>query len=93
MKRLYKIAEVLWSNGWRYLYCISHLNMPINKNRIVFISHKGKQYSCNPMYISEYLQKNYPGRFEIIWAFDKPRDFKCLEEKGIRVVKKGSCEH
>lgn len=45
--------------------------VPIKKNRILINSHIGKAYSCNPKYISEYLQNNYPGRYEIIWFFRK----------------------
>ena len=30
-----------------------------HKTRIVFFSYFGTQYSCNPKYISEYIQKNY----------------------------------
>ena len=39
-----------------------------HKKRIVFFSYFGAQYSCNPKYISEYMQERHPD-FEIIWAF------------------------
>lgn len=79
--------------SWRYLYCILVKREGLQNNKIVFISHRGKQYSCNPMYICEYLLKNYPRQFEIIWAFDKPQQFSYLKEKGITVVKKESKNH
>ncbi len=60
--------------------------IPINKRRIVFHSYKGKQYSCNPRAVSEYLSEHYPGKYEIIWFFRNPRQFQYLKEKGIGVV-------
>lgn len=83
----------LYRISWRYLYCLFAKRKPIQNNKIVFISHRGKQYSCNPMYICEYLLENYPGKFEIIWAFDKPKRFSYLKEKGITVVKKEGKAH
>ena len=38
-----------------------------HEKRIVFFSYFGRQYSCNPKYISEYIQKNYP-EYEIVWG-------------------------
>ena len=45
---------------------------PIKKNRIVFSSYSGKNYSCNPKYITEYLLKNNEKNYQIIWAFINP---------------------
>ncbi|MGI5977347.1 MAG: CDP-glycerol glycerophosphotransferase family protein [Candidatus Limivicinus sp.] len=42
--------------------------VPVKKNRILFYSFTGSQYSCSPKYISEYLSQKYPGQFDIIWA-------------------------
>lgn len=58
----------------RFLRCLfSFLSeyVPIRKNRIVCYSFNGGQYSCSPKAISEYLEKKYPEKFEIIWAFRK----------------------
>lgn len=57
-----------------------------HKRRIVFFSYFGKQYSCNPKYISEYMQKHYPD-YEIVWAFKQPQLFKYLEKRNIKTVK------
>lgn len=59
---------------------------PIKRNRILFHSFKGRQYSCNPKEISEYLSNYYDGKFELIWAFREPDKYKYLEEKNIKVV-------
>lgn len=68
--------------GIRILYVI-----PVNSRRIVFHSYVGKQYSCNPRAITEYLLENYPDKYEIIWFFRDPDQYHYLKEKNIRVVK------
>ncbi|MBO5420871.1 MAG: CDP-glycerol glycerophosphotransferase family protein [Clostridia bacterium] len=44
--------------------------MPVKKNRIVFSSFCGENYSCNPRAIFEYLYSNYGEKFEYVWLFD-----------------------
>lgn len=44
--------------------------LPPKKNSIVFESFLGKQYSCNPRAIYEYLQKHHP-HFRMVWSVDK----------------------
>lgn len=73
--------------GIRVFYII-----PLNDRRIVFHSFKGKQYSCNPRAITEYLLEHYPDTYEIIWFFRNPKKYKDLENKGIRVVQYISLE-
>lgn len=63
----------------RILYVI-----PIRQNRILFTSYIGKEYSCNPKYLSEYLQNRYPGEYEIIWAFKDVSKF--ADVKGIKKI-------
>ncbi|MCD8208982.1 MAG: CDP-glycerol glycerophosphotransferase family protein [Bacteroidales bacterium] len=70
---------------------------PVKDNRIVFTSQMGEQYSCNPRYISEYLETQYPKQFEIIWLLNEPEKYQFLIERGVRVVdnhslKKVYCE-
>ena len=57
--------------------------LPVKPKRVLFVSFRGKQYSCNPRYISEALEGS---GLELIWAFHEPEKFKYLEEKGIRVI-------
>lgn len=57
-----------------------------HKKRIVFFSYFGKQYSCNPKYISEYIQSHHKD-YEIVWAFKNPEDFSYLHEKNIVTMK------
>lgn len=49
-------------------------------------SRAGKQYSCNPKAITEYLLSSGE-RYEIIWAFKNPAGFSFLEKEGIKVCK------
>lgn len=60
---------------------------PLKQNRIVFFSYYGKQYSCNPRTISEYIVDNYAQKYEIIWAFLNPEKYSYLEERGIKCVR------
>ena len=62
---------------------------PFHPKRIIFTSYLGKQYSCNPKYISEYIQKHAP-EYEIVWAFQSPEEYSELEKYGIRLVKYNS---
>ncbi len=63
---------------------------PIKKNRVLFCSFIGKQYSCNPKYISDYLRKQYSGEFDIVWALREPN--KCTDNC-IKAVKFLSLSH
>lgn len=52
--------------------------LPIRKNRVLFVSYRGKQYSCSPRAISEALEKMSGGEIEIGWAFHRRRILKRL---------------
>lgn len=45
---------------------------PVKENRVSFISHSGSQYSCNPKYISKYLGKHFPRKFDRVFVFRDP---------------------
>lgn len=68
---LRNIAKILW------LY-------PVKNNRIACISFGGKQFSCNPMYISKFLVEAYPHKFEIVAAV---RQFDSVQIEQIKPVK------
>lgn len=59
--------------------------LPIRNNKIFLYSYYGSQYGCSPKYISEYLVKNYPGKYDVVWAFNDVESKKDIE--GIRKVK------
>lgn len=52
------------------LLFIFHL-LRIQKRKILFISHLGKSYSCNPKYICEYLSKCHSSEFDLVWIYDR----------------------
>lgn len=62
--------------------------MPINNNKVLFISFYGLSYSDNPGAISTWLEKNYP-ELDIVWCFrGKP-----LHPDGIRTVSVSSLRY
>lgn len=61
---------------------ILHL-FPIKKRKIMFMSHWGNRYNCNPKYLSEYMVEHCPD-WDIVWAFANPEKY---EIKGVRVVR------
>lgn len=58
--------------------------LPVRRKRVLFVSFRGKQYSCNPKAISEALEGT--DGLEIVWAFHEPEKFSFLIQRGIRVV-------
>lgn len=76
IKRLYKILFKL----------IGFL--PAKKNLIVFESFLGKQYSCNPRAIYEYLQENHPD-YEMYWSID-PRYAHIFKEVNGKILSRFS---
>ncbi len=60
--------------------------LPKDKNLVVFESFLGRQYSCNPRAIYEYLRENYP-EYRLIWSVDK-RYVRTFDEKGIQYIKR-----
>ncbi len=57
--------------------------LKIKKDRVLFVSFRGKQYSCNPRAVSEALAGS---GLEVVWAFHEPEKFRDLERQGIRVI-------
>lgn len=62
--------------------------LPAKKKLIIFESYLGKQYSCNPRAIFEYLQKNYPD-YDMYWSVD-PRYHTAFSEKGLKTLNRFS---
>ena len=89
------ITDYLKYTGILALRCaLNVLNIfSIRNNRIVFYSFNGKQYSCNPRRISEYLGSSAPGQYELIWAFKHPEDMKKELPAGVRAVKYRSLKY
>lgn len=66
---------------------------PVKKNRIIFSSYEGMQYTCNPKYIFEGIHSKYGDKYEYIWALN---DSKMLPEifiDDVKTVKYLSIKH
>ena len=63
--------------------------VPVKRNRIFLSADRGTGIRCNPLYIFEYMQKKYPGKFEYIWEYSgeyKARDTICVKPKSIKGI-------
>lgn len=65
----------------------------INPKKMILWSFRGRAYSCNPKYITEYIIRNgLLLDYEVVWAFNKPEEYMFLVDKGIKVIKYESNE-
>lgn len=62
--------------------------IPRNRRKLVFGAWSGKQYSCNPKYLFEYIVKR--GGFECIWIGEKELRVQVLSVPGAKFAKEGS---
>ncbi|MCI8372596.1 MAG: hypothetical protein HFH28_11715 [Clostridiaceae bacterium] len=63
----------------------------LKNNRIVFEAYDGKNYSCNPRYISEYLNQEYPDLFQKYWVYqNKPFD---IQDHNVLQIKRNSLNY
>lgn len=56
----------------------------VHKGRVLFWSTTGKDYSCNPLYISNYILNNKSDCFDVYWMFRKSV---CLDNVDNRINK------
>ena len=62
--------------------------LPARKKMIMFESFSGRQYSCNPRAIYEYMLKHHP-EYEMYWSIDKK--FKDnFKDKNLKTVERYS---
>lgn len=52
----------------KYIYPLFRL-LPIKNNRIIFEGWWGKKYHCNPRYLYEYIDTNYP-EYDCVWSMN-----------------------
>lgn len=84
-KKLKKTSIVVIACKFVFIICSK---IPYRKKCIVFESYLGRQYSCNPKAIYEYLyEHNADANFHMIWSVDK-RYVKQFEANGIPYVKR-----
>lgn len=82
------VKEILKDIGMRTIRLLLKIYFifPIKKNRVIFESYVGKQYSCNPKYISEALLDT-EDNYDVIWAFENPDHYNDLKTQGIHVIR------
>jgi CDP-glycerol glycerophosphotransferase len=84
---LVALLKELFILAYRYLFQFISI-LPAKKNLIMFESFLGKQYSCNPRAIYEYLKEHHP-EYKLVWSVD-PRFEKGFLEKGIPFARRFS---
>ena len=58
----------------------------INHKRVLFVAYEGRQYSCNPKYIFEYLYNSYKKDYELVWCLND-RDSLPKQFENVKIVK------
>ena len=59
--------------------------LPVKQKKILFISHLGKGYGCNPKYLSEYFVRNYPN-WDVAWGFTNPEAHASIPVRKVRYL-------
>lgn len=70
----------------RLLICRVSRILPVKRNKILFVSHLGKNYSCNPKYICEYILKKDRKKFELVYLYDPTNCNPNVFPKGVRAL-------
>lgn len=75
------------------LYLALFHSMPIQNNKLVFFSNNAMSYSCNPKYLTEYILKKYPGKYQIVWVISTEIDVPQDIPEAVRIVRYFSIEY
>ena len=71
-------------------YCRSK---PIQPNKILLWADNFKSFGCSPKYIARYLLKKYPGKYDLVWVFDRERPLPEDFPPELRVVRYFSMDY
>jgi CDP-glycerol glycerophosphotransferase len=82
-----KIIYAYFKIIYKFLFILLG-KLPKSKNIIVFESFLGKQYSCNPRAIHEYIEENYK-EYQCYWSYD-PRFEKNFSAYNLKLIKRFS---
>ena len=66
---------------------------PLKENKIIMWANSFKQYGCSPKYITEYLLKYYPDKYDIVWVFEPQVHIPDGLDKRVRIVRYFSMEY
>lgn len=75
------------------IYIWKFCHMPIQNNKIILWANGFKQYGCSPKYITEYLLKNYPDKYDLVWVFEPDASIPEGLDKRVRIVYYFSIEY
>ncbi len=81
MSSIINKAKHMLISVYKMVFSLAGKVLPADKKLVVFESFLGKQYSCNPRAIYEYLQSHHP-EYKMYWSVDK-RYKAQFEEAGI----------
>ena len=65
--------------------------IPLKRNKVLFISYLGKQYSCNPKAISEVMAEF--NQFHRVWVFRNPDKYSFLRKQEVDLIQYGSLRY
>lgn len=60
--------------------------LPVRGNKIIFVSHLGKNYSCNPKYLCDYMLKTCKQRYELVYLYDHTSSNSNIFPEGVRAL-------
>lgn len=66
---------------------------PVRKNRILFSSYEGMQYTCNPKYLFQGIYNRFGKSFEYVWVLDNPQKLPRQYSEDVKTVKYLSPQH
>lgn len=80
--------------AWRHkLYINLFRSLPLKKNKIILWADCFKHYGCSPKYVAEFILKEYPERFDLVWVFEEGVEVPKELPAQIRVVKYFSIDY
>ena len=88
MSSIVRKVKAILTSAYKVAFTIAGKVLPVDQKLVLFESFLGKQYSCNPRAIYEYLQSNHP-EYKMYWSVDK-RYTAQFEEAGIPYLKRFS---
>lgn len=85
---LKRILKKFVAKAYRLAFSVAASCLPVKKRLIMFESYLGRQYSCNPRAIYEYMKETHPN-YHMFWSVDKG-SVRFFQEKGIPYIKRFS---
>src|SRR5699024_11253280 len=78
-----KVLKSIALRVYKIVFKMAGVILPKKKNRIVFESFLGRQYSDNPRALYEYIVNYYDDdKYDLLWSVDR-RHAKLFQEKGL----------